>query len=371
MQIHGGGYTFSSKIGHPTPGFDPSGLLTYAKQLHDGKEREEGIIFVLVNYRLGALGFLANPNDTSLTPNAGLLDQRLALEWVQSYIYLFGGDPDRVTLMGESAGGGSIIFHISSYAAELALAEQQGKKSKRAAFKQVILQSPAAMPASTPPRDAYPEFLSFMNVSSLEEARRLDSQPIILANQEQIRTGKGTSYVHGPVIDNNTVMGSLGELFKPQSPVAKNLRNSGIKVLLGHNSFEGGLFFDPAVRTEADFEQWLRSSIAGLGEKQVGELIKVVYPPVFDGSYGYTGQASRQMALWGEGVLDCNFFWMGEAMGGGDIFACERFSIFLPVSFLWSFVVPKPIWYYCSCHFFPSPRCHYPHPANMYMFAYR
>ena len=45
--------------------------------------------------------------------NAGLLDQRFSLEWVQQYIGLFGGDKDRVTVMGESAGGGSVMHQIT------------------------------------------------------------------------------------------------------------------------------------------------------------------------------------------------------------------------------------------------------------------
>jgi len=47
--------------------------------------------------------------------NAGLLDQQFALQWVQSYITLFGGDPAKVTISGESAGGGSVMLHTMAY----------------------------------------------------------------------------------------------------------------------------------------------------------------------------------------------------------------------------------------------------------------
>jgi carboxylesterase type B len=307
IQIHGGGYTLSSKIGHPTPGFDPSGLLGHAEQLQRSHD-STGMIFVSLNYRLGAFGFLSSPDNTS-TPNAGLLDQRLALEWVQSHIHRFGGDRDRVTLMGQSAGGGSIMFHISAYAA-------RGQKTP---FSQAILQSPAALPAQVAPERPYAEFLAAMKVRSLDEARALPSEAVVLANQEQIRTAKGTNYVHVPSVDGVTVVGSLGDLFKRGGVVGKK---SAVRIMVGHGTREGAFLFDPTVKTERDFEQWLRSSVGGLSDAQVRELMEKVYPPVFDGSYGYTGQASRQMALYGEGVLDCNFVWAGEAPAG-DVYACE------------------------------------------------
>lgn len=62
--------------------------------------------------QLGAFGFLSSEEvkeDGDL--NAGLLDQRLSLEWIQKNIHLFGGDKSRVTIHGVSAGGGSIMLH--------------------------------------------------------------------------------------------------------------------------------------------------------------------------------------------------------------------------------------------------------------------
>lgn len=62
--------------------------------------------------QLGAFGFLSSDEVYRKgATNAGLLDQQLALQWVQQYIYLFGGDKTRVTIFGESAGGGSVMLH--------------------------------------------------------------------------------------------------------------------------------------------------------------------------------------------------------------------------------------------------------------------
>jgi len=76
------------------------------------------IIVVTINYRLGALGWLADaslPSDTAAdSGNWGLMDQQLALQWVRDNIRAFGGDPDRVTISGESAGGLSTLSNLAS-----------------------------------------------------------------------------------------------------------------------------------------------------------------------------------------------------------------------------------------------------------------
>ena len=71
------------------------------------------IVMVSINYRLGLFGFLSLA-DKTLPGNMGLLDQVMALQWVQRNIEEFGGDPRRVTIMGESAGSWSVLYHIMS-----------------------------------------------------------------------------------------------------------------------------------------------------------------------------------------------------------------------------------------------------------------
>jgi para-nitrobenzyl esterase len=99
--IHGGGFT--SGAGRD---YDPTKLAA------------EGIVVVTINYRLGALGFLAHPALASSpggpAGNYGLMDQQAALRWVQDNIRGFGGDPHNVTIAGESAGGLSVLAHLVS-----------------------------------------------------------------------------------------------------------------------------------------------------------------------------------------------------------------------------------------------------------------
>lgn len=78
---------------------------------------KKGVVVVTFNYRVGVLGYMAHPKLSDESPhnvsgNYGLLDQQAALKWVQKNIAAFGGDPDRVTIFGESAGGASIISQL-------------------------------------------------------------------------------------------------------------------------------------------------------------------------------------------------------------------------------------------------------------------
>jgi para-nitrobenzyl esterase len=96
--IHGGGFV------------NGSGDIYYSRWLASKGQ----IVVVTINYRLGALGFLAHP---SLGPrndvgNYGLADQQAALRWVRDNITVFGGDPRKVTIAGESAGGMSVCDHL-------------------------------------------------------------------------------------------------------------------------------------------------------------------------------------------------------------------------------------------------------------------
>ena len=85
--------------------------------LYDGRHwsHETDTILVTVNYRLGALGFLMwnqIEDGESQNGNWGLLDQRMALQWVQDNIEAFSGDKEKVMIFGQSAGGVSVAQHI-------------------------------------------------------------------------------------------------------------------------------------------------------------------------------------------------------------------------------------------------------------------
>lgn len=105
--IFGGGlYTGSTA----DPQYNLSGLVNVSQEL------DQPVIAVSMNYRLGLLGFFQTSQILAEgSSNAGLLDQRLALQWVQENIGAFGGDPSKVVVWGESAGAQSIAYHLFSY----------------------------------------------------------------------------------------------------------------------------------------------------------------------------------------------------------------------------------------------------------------
>ncbi|KAJ8923390.1 hypothetical protein NQ315_001948 [Exocentrus adspersus] len=96
--IHGGGYFYGDGT---FQAYGPQFLIDF------------DIVIVTINYRLGAFGFLTTEDDV-IPGNLGLKDQNFALQWVKTNINLFGGDPAKVTIDGESAGGSSVGYHIIS-----------------------------------------------------------------------------------------------------------------------------------------------------------------------------------------------------------------------------------------------------------------
>jgi para-nitrobenzyl esterase len=94
------------------------GKIAGSMPLYNGTSlAEKGVVVVTTNYRVGALGFLAHPeldseSANNVSGNYGLLDQIAAMQWVQKNIDKFGGDPSRVTIFGQSAGGESILIHL-------------------------------------------------------------------------------------------------------------------------------------------------------------------------------------------------------------------------------------------------------------------
>ncbi len=138
---------------------------------------KRGVILVTVNYRLGAIGFLAHPEITKEAPEAptnfGNLDQQAGLKWVYRNISAFGGDPEKISIAGQSAGGGSTLLQLTC--------EENYKMINSAMIMSGIIRNPYAEDAFIVPKDISEqekrgeEFFEFLGVKTLEEARALDA----------------------------------------------------------------------------------------------------------------------------------------------------------------------------------------------------
>ena len=153
-----------------------------AEMEFDGEKlAEKGIVVVTVAYRLGCFGFLAHPEITAEAPEApgnfGLLDQKAALHWVYRNIASFGGDPDRITLAGQSAGGGSVMQQLAC--------PENAPLLKGAVVLSGMIRHPDENMDIFKPLDLKSaeqkgaEFLRFLGAASLEEARGMSSRELL------------------------------------------------------------------------------------------------------------------------------------------------------------------------------------------------
>ncbi|KAJ3034296.1 hypothetical protein HDV00_005204 [Rhizophlyctis rosea] len=161
--LHGGGLIFGSASG---PVFDGQYLAA----------SQDDAIIVTANYRLGAFGYLGSAelqaeNSDGSTGNFGFLDQRRALEWIQDNISAFGGDASQVTLMGQSAGAQSTLWHLI-YTNDAAKAAGRTKKL----FNKVVMTSPnpPLKPyGMTPAQNQFNNMANFFNCTSTVAATKI------------------------------------------------------------------------------------------------------------------------------------------------------------------------------------------------------
>lgn len=148
------------------------------------------VVIVAVNYRLAALGWLHVPGQTA---NVGLLDQEAAIDWVMDNIDALGGDPERVTLMGQSAGASSICAMLA----------------RRPRFSRAILQSAAlgrGFRSSAQAAALGKFFLEAAGADTLEAARALPVERLLAAQQAPqvvaaLQAEGGRRSLFGPVLD--------------------------------------------------------------------------------------------------------------------------------------------------------------------------
>ena len=207
--------------------------------LFDGAElaRRGDVVFVSINYRNNVFGWLAHPDlhddETGACANWGLFDQMLALRWVREHIVSFGGDPDNITVMGQSGGAINAIT-LAQYSESTALFE-----------KLILLSPPYIAPPSMPSLDdaaRFAEDLAREFDTSVSGLRKIPSRALHDAETRQWQSGRVKTqtgrFMRSPVPD-----GVILESWPPRLPLPNK------PTVIGYTRTEGAYWtnlIDPA-----------------------------------------------------------------------------------------------------------------------------
>lgn len=229
LQIHGGGYTVGNALSYP------GDAMTAAS---DG-----GLIYVSIQYRLGLFGFLAGSDvQENGVQNAGLYDQRLAIEWVQRHIRAFGGNPSKVTIWGGSAGGGSVTYQLMA-----------GGGLGVPPFRAAIAEYPWWQPLLNKSTQElqYRYALDASGCSGIDCLRGLSEADLTRVGQADFNasypgTGNGYgSFWFGPVVD--------GEFLRDLPDVAfKKGDYYKVPLITDREGYEGAIFSNSSVTTQTE-----------------------------------------------------------------------------------------------------------------------
>ena len=145
-----------------------------------------------------------------------------------------------------------------------------------APFSQAIPQSPAIQPFPSPYEQEIvtQRFLSSLNVTTVENARKLSSAALVQANEHLIAQSSYGRFTFGPVVDGSFVPAMPGSL------LSRGAFDHSVKLLVGHNADEGILFTTPYLTDDHDFVQYWKTLLPVAQPAVIEYITKVLYPPV-------------------------------------------------------------------------------------------
>lgn len=224
---------------------------------------QEGVIVVTFNYRLGSFGFLST-KDTVISGNAGLKDQLLALKWTKNNIGYFGGNPDNITIFGESAGGRSVGFHLIS------------PKSK-GLFNAAIMQSANALSYfyTNNLKDVAYKLAKKFDTSVTSSSSSTDVKKVLQAVPTDDLYQAARNYTFGPLRE---VQSDDAFISDPFYELIASGNSTKVPLLLGHNLEEGLSFFGSldAVKTSAaNYDAHLKLVVPSMLLKNGSDAVKI------------------------------------------------------------------------------------------------
>jgi para-nitrobenzyl esterase len=253
--IHGGGFvtgTYSTPVG-----------------THIAKK---GVVFVSIAYRTGALGFLALPelskeSGKGVSGNYGLMDQILALKWIQQNIAAFGGDPNKVTIIGESAGAIAVSMLCASPETKGlfrgAISESGGSFCPVADSIYVNSHAIRSMKGS----EAFGvDFMKRMGAKSLKELRKMSPEAWI---EDEKSTGISGFW---PTVDGVIIRGDQYQQYERGE-------YNDVNILIGTNSDEGSMFVRP--NSVEGYEALINATFGSQAERVLAEYPATNEPEVY------------------------------------------------------------------------------------------
>ncbi|KAF8984765.1 carotenoid ester lipase precursor [Cyathus striatus] len=230
----------------------------------------EPVVYVSANYRLNALGFLGGKEAQAAgAGNLGLKDQQFSMKWVQKYIGLFGGDPEKVTIWGESAGSISAAMHLVN-----------NNGNTDGLFRAAVMQSGTLKPLYDikDKQSVYDQLVSDTGCGGSQDTfaclrdTPFDTLMAAVNNTPSLSTYRSMQIAYEPTIDGDFIAHS------PTTSVSKGLY-AKIPIITGDTDDEGTIFALSSlnVTTEAEFREYVSIYLPGITDDQL-DAISIAYP---------------------------------------------------------------------------------------------
>ena len=274
--------------------------------VHDGaKLANRGVVLVSIAYRVGVLGFFAHPELSAESPshssgNYGLLDMVAGLQWISRNIAAFGGDPKRVTIFGESAGGIAVSMLCASPRA-------------KGLFQGAISQSGGSFGPSNknPQPGENMRLLADAEASGLDLAKAAGAGSIkdlrALAPEKLLEARRGQGGLAWPIVDGDVIPDDQYRLYEAD-------RFNDTPILVGYNSDEGLSF--TRVKTATEYAAGVRERYGPFADRLLaaypaagGTVIKTARDLARDSAFGWhTWSWARLQSARGRGKAFCYYF---------------------------------------------------------------